>query len=84
MGPSLLFVMADIIKNASKIPFEDILLRHVAFGGIDFLQKRHAERYTFLKLFYQYNLEKHTAGNSTWSGCTWSDWLKSHNQNAYL
>lgn len=79
MGPSLLFVMADIIKNASKIPFEDILLRHVAFGGIDFLQKRYAERYTFLKLFYQYNLEKHTAGKSTWS-----DWLKSHNQNAYL
>jgi hypothetical protein len=73
LSTSLLFVMTDMLKNAHRIDYKDIIMRHVAFGGIDFGLKRHAAFADFLKQFYRYALEHN--GNPM---LTWSEWLKNN------
>lgn len=74
MSTSLLFVMADMLKNSTHVRYDDIILRHVAFGGIDFSLKRHAPLKQFLKQFYRYARE-----HAVKPMLTWSAWLKNNN-----
>ena len=57
-------VMYDMLKNADKVSFDDIVMRQFAIGGINLTaynpnkpvwrQKAVTERIEFLKDFYQY------------------------------
>lgn len=72
MATSLLFVMSDMLKNAHQVSYKDILMRHVAFGGIDFAQKRYDDNQgRFLRAFYTFARE-HAINPML----TWSEWLK--------
>jgi len=73
VGPSVLFVMADMLKNAQRISYEEILMRHIAFGGVDFIQKRYTTLTQFLKQFYQYARAK-----AQQAGIVWSQWIKNN------
>lgn len=73
-------VLADFIKNAKKVPFEDILVRQFLLGGIPLLKKREGKklfkadksvaRLAFLENFYDYC--KSNNDNFT---MPWSKWL---------
>lgn len=69
-------VMYDMMRNAKKVSFEDILARQLALGGKDlaelpepasFKYKPAAERLDFLKRFYQYAQENKNGFNTLWT-----------------
>lgn len=73
--------MYDILYNAKKVSFEDILARQVAIGGKNFneLPEKNSFKYKwavnrldFLKKFYQYAHD-----NNDHYKTTWSEWQKS-------
>ncbi len=76
-------VMYDMIKNAGKVAFSDIVMRQFAIGGINLTaynpnkpvwrQKAVNERIAFLKDFYQYVRENPKLEK------TWTQWVKEHN-----
>jgi len=68
-------VMVDMIKNAKKVNFQDIIQRHYLLGGLN-LEKQSksvwksqlaAERLEFLKNFYYYCQTNQDNFNTSWS-----------------
>lgn len=77
---SVFLTMYDMLHNAKKVSFEDILARQVALGGKDltaFPAKKHfkypwaVERLDFIKKFYQYAHD-----NKDGYKTSWSQWVK--------
>lgn len=77
---SLFMVMYDMLLNAKKIEFKDILARQAAIGGKDlrslpsrdnFKYRAHYERLKFLEQFYQYAQQNKDNFKTNWSA-----WLK--------
>lgn len=76
-------VMYDMIRNAGRVSFNDIVMRQFAIGGINLTaynpnkpawrQKAVNERIEFLKNFYQYVLENPRLEK------TWTQWVKEKN-----
>ncbi len=69
--------MVDMMKNAKKVSFENILGRQAALGGIDLLHKHHEgswkrplaiERISFLEKFYNYCKNNTDNFRTAWSG----------------
>jgi protein tyrosine phosphatase len=66
----------DMMYNAKKVSFEDILARQKALGGKDLIKLPRPSQYkylssqkrlTFLKQFYQYAHDNHDNFETTWS-----------------
>lgn len=79
---STFMLMYDMLQNAKKVSFEDIMTRQVALGGKDltilpeknnFKYRPSVERLNFIKQFYQYAHDNHDNFSTSWS-----DWLKTH------
>ncbi len=76
-------VMYDMLKNADKVSFDDIVLRQYAIGGINLTaydpakpvwrQQAVSDRIAFLKHFYRYVRENPKLDKS------WSRWCKENN-----
>lgn len=89
MGRTTIFmVMADILKNAHEVSFDDIVQRQGLIGIVDLSEipdskknwerKAYIERYQFVKHFYDY--VKASPRNLPES---WSKWAKDHNYETY-
>lgn len=75
LGRTTVFmVMYDIMKNAKKIDFNDIMNREILIGGLNLLEDKN--RAQFIKNFYNYALQDHDDFNTTWS-----QWLKNNEGN---
>lgn len=84
VGRSTTFMMMyDMMQNAKKVSFKNIVARQVAIGGKDLtkLPDRHSYKYKFalkrlkfLKLFYKY-----ARANDDHFQTLWSEWLDWHN-----
>jgi hypothetical protein len=76
-------VMYDMLKNADRVSFDDIVLRQYAIGGIDleaydpakplWRQQAVSDRIEFLKNFYRYVEENPALEKS------WTRWCKENN-----
>lgn len=75
-------VMYDMLHNAKKVSFEDILKRQAKLGGINLqnLPPKHSykypfalERLNFIKQFYVYAKDNNDNFHTSWS-----QWLKTH------
>jgi predicted protein tyrosine phosphatase len=69
-------IMFDMMKNAKKLPFEEIVSRHHYIGGNNFLEKTEIEwkkkiiaieKAPFLKKFYDYCRSNNDQFKTTWS-----------------
>lgn len=76
MGRTTTFMaLFDMMKNAKKVSFEDIIKRHHYLGGLNFTKKTKSEwkeklaqeRQTFLKEFYQYCQTNNDNFQTPWS-----------------
>lgn len=84
-GRSTTFMtMYDMMHNAKKVSFKDILARQVAIGGKDLAQlpppgtykyKPALKRLLFIEIFYQY-----CQSNNDHFRTLWSDWLSGKKQ----
>ena len=67
--------MYDMMKNASSVPFENIINRQEYLGGENLLEPNSQDkRSIFLKNFYEYSKESN--GNFSLS---WSQWINKNN-----
>ena len=84
MGRTTIFMaMADILKNAKKVSFDDIMKRQALIGIVDLREvpptkknwkrKAYIERSQFIKHFYDY--VRQSPDNLPMS---WSEWAKKH------
>lgn len=75
-------IMVDMIENAQKVSFSDIVNRQIMIGGSNLLETSYdpekfwneeasKDRLEFLKKFYYY-----AADEKAYPDKTWSDWLK--------
>jgi protein-tyrosine phosphatase len=83
MGRTTTFMaMYDMMRNAKKVSYEDIIARQAALGGKDlahlpapgvYQYQAAVDRLDFLKQFYQYAHD-----NEDDFQTTWSRWMKTH------